>query len=386
MWQPVFVYTSGFLLLLLSYIFKRYRLSIFWIIVVALIPRVLYLLLFPDIKSFDTLALASNADLTLKGINIYPDHARLHYPYFPVFLYLEAFSGFLTRFQISIMFTIKSIIILFDLGVIYLLRLFDKQRQTNNALLYALAPIPILVTAFHGQFDSIPIFFILLSLLLFQKEKENLSLLYIGTAIALKTWPAIFVYSLFRKLKNKKNVFYLAFIPLGSITVYMLFFKTNPLDIVLPILSYSGVQQPLWGVSFAIYQLFEDIDPTLLNTLQQVFLLMFFAFILFSSKKEPLEKSFLNILLFFFSFTVHSGIQWFLWIIPFLFLVHPKNWVILYFLFSAFVITHYASWVEETIYPPNQLFFLNIRIVTTWISWILLLSSSIIKQILFPSK
>lgn len=373
MWQPLFVYSTGFFLLLLSYVFRKSRLTIFGVIFVALIPRIVYLFLFLGVESFDTLALASNAELTLRKINIYPDHAQLRYPYFPLFIYIETFSLFLTRFQIPLALVFRSILIIFDVAVIVVLHLFDRQKNTNNSFLYALAPIPILVSSFHGQFDAIAIVLIFLVLLFLQKRKEVVAVISLSTAIALKTWPIIFVYPLFLRLKNSWNILWITLVPITSMLIYMSIFKARALDILVPIITYSGVQQPLWGISFVIYQLFGNVDPIILKTLQDVFLLSLSIFILFSSKKEKPEHTMLSILLFFFSFTVHSGIQWFLWIIPFLFLVRPKGWMILYLLLSVFVISHYSSWLELEFPESVKIFLLNTRILFTWVNWITIL-------------
>lgn len=367
MWQPMFIYTTGFFLLLFSCVFRKFRPPIFWLIFIALIPRITYLLLFLEVESFDTLALASNADLTLKKINIYANHAQLRYPYFPLFIYIEAFSLFLSKFQIPMALTFRSILILFDITVIVMLYLFDRQNNTNNSFLYSLAPIPILVSSFHGQFDAIAILLILFTLFFLEKRKEFIAIISLSTAIALKTWPLIFVYPLFLKLKNSWNILWIPLIPIMSMVFYMNIFKAQAIDILRPIASYSGVQQPLWGISFVIYQLFGDVDQVILKTLQDIFLLSFFVFVLFSSKKESLERTILSILLFFFSFTIHSGIQWFLWLIPFLFLVRPKGWWVLYFLLSGFVISHYASWVQSD-NSSIKYFSLVTRNFLTWTS------------------
>lgn len=372
MWQPLLLIFSGIILLVFSFILRNYRPSIFFTLFIAFVVRLIFVLLFPSVHSFDKLAVESNADLTLRGISIYPEHAYLHYPYFPVFIYILALAGYLSQFLVPHMVTVKIFIILFDLGIVYLLSRMGKHYRPNIALLYALSPIAILVTSFHGQFDSMALFFILMALILNQQKKESYSIIALGTAIALKTWPAILVFTFFQRLRNKWNVLWIALVPAISVVVYTSIFKATIWDIIHPILNYSGVQQPLWGISFAIHQLFGEVDPILLQSLHQVFLFMLSVYILFFSKKQTLEKTILRILLFFFAFTIHSGIQWFLWLIPFLLLVRPRGWWPLYILVTTFAITHYASWVEIDMSPSTKMTHLLIRNLTTEITWIVI--------------
>lgn len=81
----------------------------------------------------------------------------------------------------------------FLLGLI-LLRLFKEERQSLWAFkLWMINPISIYVTYIFGQYDVIPVFFIMLSLYFLSKEKTKSSMLSIGVAGTLKTFAFLFV-------------------------------------------------------------------------------------------------------------------------------------------------------------------------------------------------
>lgn len=73
-------------------------------------------------------------------------------------------------------------------------------RAMAVGLLYALNPLPILVTAYHGQVEEIPLLGVALALLLLggsapvrSRQRVVASALALGLAIAYKTWPLLFL-------------------------------------------------------------------------------------------------------------------------------------------------------------------------------------------------
>ena len=137
------------------------------IFIIALILRLICLYLFRNVTNYDLQSYLQVGELTSKGINIYPDISNLHHPYFPFFLYFEAIAYRIGQIglisQISPILTIKLILIFFDLGINYLVYLLSK-KDLKTAFLYAINPVTILITTLHGQFDAIPVFFVLLTI------------------------------------------------------------------------------------------------------------------------------------------------------------------------------------------------------------------------------
>ena len=60
--------------------------------------------------------------------------------------------------------TIKLINIVFDLGILYLIYLLSN-KNVQKTFIYAINPVTLLITTLHGQFDVIPVFFILIEAL-----------------------------------------------------------------------------------------------------------------------------------------------------------------------------------------------------------------------------
>src|SRR3989339_868355 len=154
------------------------------IIILGLVIRVGVIFLSLNFTNFDLNSYLKVGQLTLQGMNIYPETARVHHPYFPFFLYIEAFAIYLKQLYIHPILFIKTLIIAFDTGIIYLVYLLSN-RNLKSTFAYAINPIAILICGFHGQFDSIPLFFLLLAIYL-AKKQELISILLLSMAIMFK--------------------------------------------------------------------------------------------------------------------------------------------------------------------------------------------------------
>ncbi|PIZ66903.1 hypothetical protein COY12_02690 [Candidatus Roizmanbacteria bacterium CG_4_10_14_0_2_um_filter_33_96] len=308
------------------------------IFITALLIRLISLYLFRNVTNYDLQSYIQVGELTLKGINIYPDIANLHHPYLPFFLYVEAMAVYFDQSKIIVITIIKFINIIFDLGILYLVYLLLK-KNLKTAFFYAINPVTILVTTLHGQFDVIPVFFILLTIYLLNKKQELLSVLSFSFAILTKTWPILFLMPLGKKIKNKKLTILIMFFPVLFTTLYCIFFKANPIDIGKTLISYQG----LWGIWGPWVLLGKTrIFWQKLSTL--IFLISFFGYSYFNKEKN-LIKNILQLLFFFFIFTTNFSIQYFVWIIPFLILIKPKKYFQLLILIMIFLLSFYCIWV-----------------------------------------
>ena len=353
------------------------------IFLIALIIRLVFIYIFRNVTNYDLQSYLQVGELTLKGINIYPKIANLHHPYLPFFLYVEAMAYWLGRSKIIIITIIKIINVIFDLGILNLVyRLSRKNLKTT--FLYAINPVTILITTLHGQFDVIPVFFILLSIYLLNKKKELTAVLSFSFAILTKTWPVLFLIPILRelhtchsrgggnsgtldpllqgddKLKKRKLLLLITLFPVLFTILYCIFFKTNPIDIGKTLISYQG----LWGI-WGIWDLLgkQRILIQKLSTL--IFLTSFFSYSWFNKNKNLL-KNFLNLLLFFFIFTTNFSIQYFVWIIPFLILIKPKKYFQLIILITFYLLSFYCVWL----FNLNLINIQNILGLILWLSFI----------------
>ncbi len=116
------------------------------------------------------------------------------YPYPPLWIWIEAGSEWLARATgLSFAVVVKLPVLLADLGIVTLLACWplDSRVGQRASWLFALHPVSILVTSFHGQFDSIMLFFVLLSLRFQQSGRFDASALSLSAAIATKSFPAL---------------------------------------------------------------------------------------------------------------------------------------------------------------------------------------------------
>ena len=308
------------------------------IFILGLIIRLIFLYLFRNVSNYDLQSYLQVGELTLKGINIYPDVANLHHPYLPFFLYLEAMAYWLGRSEIIIITIIKIINIIFDLGILYLVYLLSK-KNLKTAFLYAINPVTILITTLHGQFDVIPVFFIFLAVYFIEQKGELLAILSFSLAVLTKTWPILFLIPIVRRIKNKKLTLLSIFFPTLSVFIYIWLFKSTLANISKTLIYYQG----LWGI-WGIWSLLGKQRILLQKLSTLIFLICFFTYSHFN-KEKSLIKNILSLLIFFFIFTTNFSIQYFTWIIPFLILVKPKNYLSLIILISIYLFPFYYFWL-----------------------------------------
>ena len=116
------------------------------------------------------------------------------YPYPPLWIWIEAGSEWLARATgTSFAVVVKLPVLLADLGIVIVLARWagDVRVAQRASWLFALHPVSILVTSFHGQFDSLMLFFVLLSLRFQQSERPDASALSLSAAIATKSFPVL---------------------------------------------------------------------------------------------------------------------------------------------------------------------------------------------------
>ena len=169
--------------------------------------------------SFDLESYRRVAECMWQGRPLYGDAAlQGRYPYLPAWaLVLAALKGFsyLSGLKAELCFKLPALAGDFGItGLLFLMmeRLSPLQMQGPlpawagrpfwAALAYAANPLSLLLGAGHGQFDSLPLFFILLAVWHFEfsqnSNADSLSALSLAAAIALKSWP-LFLLPLFLK-------------------------------------------------------------------------------------------------------------------------------------------------------------------------------------------
>ncbi|MCH8008985.1 MAG: glycosyltransferase family 39 protein [Chloroflexi bacterium] len=186
------------------------------VIAVAVVARLVPLLVFreptgswgTDIVNYQTVA-----ELVLAHNDVYDRVAYVFiHPYLPFFMYILAASDWAAGFSGLSFFTVVRLpLVAADVGTAALVFLAAKElrkdagKAANAGLAYALCPLPILVTVYHGQFDVLPVFFAFLAWYLVYFSKPGLSWVggagaALGLGILAKSWPVLLVPALLVQL------------------------------------------------------------------------------------------------------------------------------------------------------------------------------------------
>ncbi len=262
----------------------------------------------------------------------------MHHPYLPFFLYFEAFAIWLGKSRLMSVVLLKFINLLFDLGILYEVYLLSK-KNLKLAFIYAINPVTILITTLHGQFDVIPIFFLLLSIYFLNKKNDLISILFYSFSILIKTWPIMFIVPISGKIKNKRLVLLIMLFPILFVCIYIWLFKSDLISILKTIFYYQG----LWGI-WGIWSWLGKTRVFWQKTTTFLFLISFFGYSLLNNNKDII-KYILKLLAFFFVFTTNFSIQYFTWIVPFLILAKQNKSLNLIFLISIYLLSFYSIWL-----------------------------------------
>lgn len=162
--------------------------------------------------------LVQNSMYKFQAIEVYEGmNSKNYYSVYPPLLQMIfGFSAWVADGNILInIITLRIVIILTDLGVIYLiiklLKIFNIDN--NQAKLYALNPLVILELTGNLHFEAVTLFFLLLAFyILLTKSNSHKNILLSATALAagtiVKLIPLIFITLIINKIGLKKGVMF----------------------------------------------------------------------------------------------------------------------------------------------------------------------------------
>ena len=298
------------------------------------------------------------AQTVLAGKNAYQETRLAPNP--PPWLYHQAAALYLSqKTTLPHPFFVKIPIILADSAIAILL--FLLLGRTNlafkTALLWALSPLSIFITAFQGQFDSMPLLMILLALYFFPRHL-SLSAIMLGLGIALKEFPVLLLPFFLFKLKNYPQKMIFIILSLAPVALLMApFLYLSPSGVSANILSYSGapdqgfmglVRGFLWLNQGQAFIPLPQLLP-LISFSKFVYLALLALLTLFSFRHRSLSQSRFFSLTFLLFITVFGGVstQYLLWALPFLLLLSFKK-AFLYSLFSSLAaLSYYAFFLPQ---------------------------------------
>jgi hypothetical protein len=273
-------------------------------------------------------------------------------------------------------------------------RLSDAAAATL-ALLFALNPISILVSAYHGQFDAVTLALLLASWYIWQwRRRPYLAALLLGFAILNKTWPAIFLPVFWLRLQNwrQRLIF-----PLIALAVPMLFtvgyvqlFDSDARPMLQRALAHSGVPG-YWGLS-AVFAVVDDAVPRLafLTPLQLTFnrwlLLVFGAIAFWIQRRESMLTIITTLILVVLAVNSGMGLQWLLWVVPFALLDGNLRWLRAYTVVStAFLLLQYYGfhlypWLYRILPPEGVDLALRLSSLPVWLTIVAWTATRLLKS------
>jgi uncharacterized membrane protein len=111
-----------------------------------------------------------------------------------MWVWVEAASEWLARNAgLSFAIVIKLPVLAAELAIVALLVRWAGDRVPVAAWIYALHPVAILVSAFHGQFDSLALLMVLLAIAASERSRHDAAALALAAGIALKSFPVLLV-------------------------------------------------------------------------------------------------------------------------------------------------------------------------------------------------
>jgi hypothetical protein len=184
------------------------------------------------------------------------------YPYLPLQMYVFSAAAWVaanTHLPFLLLVKLPAIAADAALTVIVGLAAAAIGRRRDAAALtigFALNPVSMLVTAYHGQFDALPVTFALgaWAILAFRRDRWALpvSAILMGIAVADKTWPLLLAPILLWRLDGLRDrlryVAIMAAVPIEALALYEAIIPGGGLHALRVVTGYQGIVGA-WGYS-----------------------------------------------------------------------------------------------------------------------------------------
>lgn len=372
----------------------KIKLLFFSGIIISIIIRSFFIL--NGSRVADIHALQEMGEVTLHNLNPYVVLPYNSYP--PLAIYIEEITIKLQDFtQIPFYILIKVWSNLADLVICLLVYLFLIKAGTKKlhaviwSLVFFLNPVSIIISAAHGQIDSIPTLLVILSafFLMFKKKLTYtlLSGLLFGLAVSIKLNPLIllpfFLIYIIKKSRFINSLLFglMAILPL--IILILPFASGNYFYVFNRLANYTGSND--FGIPALIKgqyyietgQTNYILEKSLINKSKYFFLVCWLILIFFFRNSEKLIKGCSITYLLFITFYFGISAQYLSWILPFAVLLKDK-WVIAFSLTGIFSLLGFYMFINPKMIisgfeniPPNQGQFILMYMWSNLIFWII---------------
>jgi uncharacterized membrane protein len=279
---------------------------------------------------------------------------KIIFPYRTPFMFIETTE--FTTMPLFVNLILKLPMLIFDIAIAFLLFYILKPKGADAAIkgvaLWMLNPLSIFITSIWGNFESIPIFFTLLSLITAKMAQTKLSATSLALGIAAKIYPATLLPLYMLSAKKKLTYIFTCIVAVFLVCSPFLFADVNAF--IFAVLKFHseriGGCITFWAIAWLNW-----FPRDVFVLIQNIFFLvsfLVFQFLLYRkrSNNKSLEK--LNVLniLYLLAFILSSKLvneQYALWIIPFFIIYFSErkveSWYYVYTIFPLFFIALNAS-------------------------------------------
>ena len=294
------------------------------------------------IESTDILLYRQQAIPVVQATNVYAVTHNV-FPYAPVSMFYPALCLELS-WILGIPFhaVIKLFAILADVGIVSVLyamggRLFGRRTAIRAAALYALSPVSILVSSFHGNIMPLVVLLMVTAYLLFRLDPDGnlvVSGLLLSLAVGWRSFPILLLPFFLASIDGKaKKIRFAACVVVPVVLSMIPFAWLDVRPMVHEMLSYSG-----WGIHHGPFAIVRGLHllsighvtwenppgwtPWMISS-KFAFLALYGVAAIFAKRIGLLN----GILVTFFLFdVVYCGVasQYLIWAVPFLLLVDMK--------------------------------------------------------------
>jgi hypothetical protein len=354
------------------------RWSLGAIVAVALFVRVLPAALLDNGAPFDIQSYEVVADLVRGGTDIYTAEETVNrHPYLPLHLYwLAAVRGFSEATGIGYAKVVKLLPIVADVAIAAVIVLFLRRdgwgqgtfqseeggvRQRTPlqsgvaerlGMLYALNPVPILVCAYHGQFDAEPVLWMVLATLftalpsgVLSGWQQSISAgAWLGLGILTKSYPVLALPALLPAIKGWGNRLWflvaMGMVPLLGVLLYTVLFNAPFFEVVQRATGYN------FGIGIYGYTYFARLarevggDGRWLGWAVEYgrFITVGLLAVVWwvKARHESAPAALLTILVAFFAVSHAFAIQYLGWLVPIALLNREVRWLAAYTIAAYF--------------------------------------------------
>lgn len=327
-----------------------YRLKISQILLLGLILRLFCAFLLWDQSNYDidSYFLVSQHVLAREDTYGTDDTLRRH-PYLPLQMYWVGIARVLSeQANLPFAFVVKWAYILADICLAFVIYDYLKQTSTaegkKGALLYALNPIALFISSYHGQFDALPLLFSILGLFALSNHCSWKAGFWLGLGIWVKSFPILALPTavrLVRTVYDKVVVLsFSLFIPLLGVMFYVWVYNSTLQHVFMRAVGYNhGIG--VYGYTYLLRLIAlsnESLSPQIKVYLEQSrFVTLGFMiivwFIALGKTANPFRIYFIT-LLSFMALTHAFSIQYLVWVIPLAIMVGEERWLLRYTLAS----------------------------------------------------